>query len=145
MLSFCTITVQTIMIITRRNSTTRSLLNYTQSFYKSITNSILENVKFQYYWNFQIPLHGKHVLGDKKNLWYNFFQESIHFCWAEYSKLRGPDEKQGVSHTLHWVGPNWAKPHFEIQRNGYIPTRPVPVSSSLGISKWGLDQFLPTQ
>ena len=32
-----------------------------QSFYRSITNSISENVKFQY-WNIQMPIAWKHIL-----------------------------------------------------------------------------------
>ena len=27
--------------------------------------------------------------------------------------------------STHWVGPNWAKPQFKIQTNGYIPTKTV--------------------
>ncbi len=46
----------------------------------------------------------------------------------------GPYARLGMHQISHWVGPNWAKPHFEIQRNGCIPT----------ISKWGLVHFEPT-
>ena len=52
-------------------------------------------------------------------------KESIHFCRAEYSKLRGARWKVGGAPNQPL---SWSKP----------------VSPSFGISKWGLVQFGPT-
>ncbi len=63
-------------------------------------------------------------------------KESIHFCRAEYSKPTETRQKLGCVPHLPLSWSNLANPHFEIQRNGYIPT--------FGISKWGLVPFGPT-
>ncbi len=78
-------------------------------------------------------------------------KESIHFCRAEYSKLRGGARwKVGgaPNQPLSWSKLGQAS--FWNQRNSCIPTKTVRrpsfvlVSPSLGISKWGLVHFGPT-
>ena len=53
-----------------------TIVEVAESFSKvSITNSTSENVKFEY-WNFQMQLHGKHILGDKR-LVIQFYSSTI--------------------------------------------------------------------
>ncbi len=77
-------------------------------------------------------------------------KESIHFCLAEYSKLRGARWKVGcvlksskILCQLHW-GQRESLNFVRFRKRGCLGLF-VPVSLSLGISKRGLVQFGLTQ
>ncbi len=131
-------------------------INTVQAFHKSSKypdKSAFTNSDWHQTWPFVIWMHrkasmyrhwieGTIVVTWDGGLWINFKAPHIYslpqkkvYTFVEWSTQNwgGPDEKLGVRQTNHWVGSNWAKPHFEIHE----------AWSTLDQLHWGCDA-LPT-